>query len=368
MAGTVAAAALAVLMVFGGWSRISAAEAQRPGYLSPPELYKVAEDSENTYTILTADESVDVDVAEFADLFWPSAGDTPRYPWIEAENGSRNLSSYELGESCLEALSDAEPFFKDKQYEKALTLYLKAVQESPDCYVAYLGVGDGHYFQEQFEQALPWYDKAIALNPYDFIGHFYRANTLLRLRRYDEARETYVQALAIRPHRESVLKVAKARQEDLGVQVVDEPFQPKAFARKEGDGIAIYVSPESPAYWLTYGLCKAIWIGEPSHREERTGRQEHVWSLTEERQCLKSMLESYYALREDGTIDSDPFAERLLSLFERELVDGFVLYEIAYRLYPHAMLLLPEEMFSDVVEYVNAEVLVGDHAGEGSPD
>lgn len=361
----VATVTLIVSLLTIGLSGAAAEDHERPGHLTPPELYKVAENSKKTYTILTADEDAGLDVDDFAELFWPSMGDATQYPWIDTEDGSRSLSPYELGEPCLEKLSKAEPFFKNKRYKKAMKLYSEAIEESPRCYVAYSHVGDCHYFQGQAEEALPWYDKVLALNPHDFLGYFYRANTLVRLDRYDEARDAYVQALSMKPHRESILKAVRARSQDLGIRVVDSPFRPQAFARQEKDGIAIYVSPGA-AHWLAYGLCKAIWIGEASHREERTGNREHVWSLVEERQCLTSMLENYYALREDDTIDADPETERLLSILKDEMLDGFVMYEIASRLHPHTMLLLPEEMFADVVDYVRTHVLVSDHEGGSS--
>jgi len=354
---TITIGAVATLVLVSCSPAFCGEQQDRPGYLTPPELFKVAESSENTYTFSTVEEATGLEVDSFAELFWPPLGDSIRYPWIDTEDGQRNLSSYTIEESCLETLQKAEPLFQDKKYAQALALYRKAVEESPDCYVAHLSVGDAHYFQGQLDEALECYDRAIALNPYDFLGHFYRANALLRLGRFEEARFGYVRALAMRPHRESILQVTRARQEDLGIRVTGEPFRPKALARQEDDGVWIYIDPEAP-HWLTYGLCKAIWIGEPSHREERTGSTEHVWSLVEERQCLMSLLEAYHAHRSEGDLGPDPALERLLAILEDGMIDGFVMYEMASRLYDHSMLLLPDEMFEEVLGYVDAHVLV----------
>ena len=345
-----------------------AAEEQvdKPGYLSPPDLVELMESSETVYEIHSVRGAADLDIDDFAELFWPSMGEALPYPQIVVdEDGTRGLGAYQLDESCLKKLVEAEPLFEKQRYAEALTFYQEAVDEFPDCYVAYLHAGDGHYFQGRIEEALPLYEKAVALNPYDFLGHFYRANALLQLERYDEALSAYIRALAMKPHRKSILKVLRARQKDLGIRVVDEPFQPKVLARESEDVVEIYLNPDY-AHWTAYGICKAVWIGEPSHREERTGKRKHEWTMTEERQCLFSLLEGYYGFREDGTIDADPALERLLSVVKDGMLDGFVLYEIAYRLYPHIMLLLPEDSFSNVMKYVEAYVLVKNSGDEGS--
>jgi tetratricopeptide (TPR) repeat protein len=345
-----------VIAISGVAGGVLAEEPDEAGWLSPPDLYRIAEESDNTYTIYSADDLADVRVEEYAEQLWPSIGGVLSIPWIEkGEDGNLSLMEYELAEGCLSILVEAEPLFDAKRYGEARALYLKATRKYPQCYVAISHVADCHYFTGEYKKALKWYEKAIKLNPFEFLGHYYKGNTLFRLDRFDEARESYVMSLALRPHRESVVEVLQMRVDELSIGMVDKPFMPRAFARQEENGIGVYVDSDKP-FWLTYGLCKAVWIGEPELRAERTGKSEHPWSLREERQCIMSVVESYYALREEESIETDPEMERLLHVLESDLLDGFVLYEIAYRLTPHMTLLLSEEMFVDVVKYINLHV------------
>jgi len=334
-----------------------AEEAGRAGYLSPPELIKLAEGSERTYMLRPIEELGDLRVENFAEVFWPSMADSSEYPRISTDNdGRRTLSEYDLEEDCRNLLMEGESLFDSRQYDEARPIYERAAKMFPTCYVAHSHVGDCHYFQNDSAKALTWYRKALSLNPHDFRNHFYIGNALFKLNRLQQARDAYVQALALRPHRESVVKALRARADKLGIHVVDQPFVPRALAREEDGQIGVYVDGSSP-YWLVYGLCKGVWIGEPEHRQKRTGDTKHVWSLVEERQCLMSMLESYYAVREDESVERDPEMERILESLKSEVLDGFVLYEIAYRLHGHATLLLPREVFDDVVKYVDLQVL-----------
>lgn len=303
------------------WISLVCAENEN-GYLSPPELYKLVEESETTYRVDVLEALDDLRAEDFASLYWPSTGQGLRYPWIALqEDGGRSLQEYDLGEGCKTILAKAEPHFDAERYEKARKLYLKATKKYPKCYLAFSSLGDTYYFEGDALQALSLYDHSLELNPHDFRGHFYKANTLFKLARFEQARREYISALAIKPHRESITRTLRDRVPRLGERFIDRPFMPQALARQEDGHIGIYSPPSAP-HWMTYGLCKAVWIGETAHREARTGNTEHVWSLVEERQCLLSMLEMYYSLREEGEIELDPDLERIFSVAESGMLDG----------------------------------------------
>lgn len=327
------------------------------GYLSPPELYKLMEESEQTYRLNALEALGDLRAEDFASIYWPSSGNGLAFPWIAVqENGSRSLLNYDLGEGCEAILRKAEPHFDAERYEKARNFYIKAKDKFPKCYLAYSSLGDTYHFEGNSLEALSWYKKSIEINPYDFRGHFYKANTLYNLARFDEARAAYLVALAMKPHRESMTGVIQDRVTSLGEKFVDRPFIPRALARQEKDYIGIYASPDTP-YWITYGMCKAVWIGEPAHREARNGNTEHVWSLLEERQCLFSMLETYYSLREEGELEPDPELERILAAAENDLLNGFIFYEIAYQINGDLMILYPDKVMDEVLKYISHYVL-----------
>lgn len=327
------------------------------GYLSPSELFAVMDKSEQTYELQDAEALGDLKAEDYASVYWPSNEGGVQFPWIELDgHGGRSLSGYDLGEGCVSILAKAEPHFDAKNYEKSRKLYLKATNKFPKCYLAYASLGDTYYFNGNALEALPWYLKSIELNPYDFRGYFYKANALHALARFDEARAAYLTALAMKPHRESITGAIKERLADIGAEFIDSPFTPRALARQEKDKIVIYTSADTP-YWMVYGMCKAVWIGEPAHREARTGDREYSWSLQEERQCLFSMLESYYASREEGELESDPEMERIFAVAKDDLIDGFILYEIVYQIHGDFLILYPDSLRDEVLKYVTLHVL-----------
>jgi len=69
------------------------------------------------------------------------------------------------------------------------------------------------------------------------------------------------------------------------------------------------------------------------------------------------MLEAYYSLREEGEIEVDPDLERIFTIAESGMLDGFILYEIAYRMHGNIMVLYPDQMMEEVLEYVSLHVL-----------
>lgn len=313
--------------------------------------------SEVVYRIERLDSLQDVDREDLAAAAWPAAaGDSLHPRVVVGEDGSRTLERVTFDQGCRALLAEAEPFFRQRDYQRAGVLYRRAAERYPDCYLAFASVGDSLYFAGHYQQALGWYERVIARNPYDFLGHFYRANTLFRLGRMEQARAGYVQALARRPHRATVLKVLRSVGSALGARLHDEPFQPRALARREGEAVAVYADLDRPD-WLAYGLCKAAWIGEPQHRAARGKSEEEGWTNVEERECLLAMLAVYRGQVADGSAPEDPALERLYAAAEEGLLDAYLWYEIAYRASPDITVLLPEALFDDIVRYVDRFVI-----------
>lgn len=346
--------ALLLLVASNG---LLAGKNDKPGYLSPPELFELVEESKVAYTINSSGSLEDVSIEQYIDAMWPSVAGLQTFPKVtKSDDGSLSLTEYVLEDGCIELLEEGELLFAEKDYAGAVEFYARAAERFPSCYIAHSHVGDCHYFRGDFEEAIGWYDKAIALNPVDYRSYFYRGNTLTRLGQRDEALRAYAQSLALKPHNPNVYKALSFNADQLRVALYREPFRPRALARAEGDGFAVYADLDSP-HWLVYGLCKAAWLAEPEHREQRTDSREHPWTTTEERQCLLSTLESYVALKEDGTVQRDEQMERLLTILEDDLLTAFTLYELGSRVGPTALVLLSEDVHEQLVTYVHIHVL-----------
>jgi tetratricopeptide (TPR) repeat protein len=326
-------------------------------FLTPQEMLKAMEKSKTSYKMDTLESLKGMGPEEFADVYWPRSDKELEYPWIDDDGkGGLTLTSYKFEKACMDTLKDAEAAYGGKDYERAAGLYKKAIEASPKCYFAYIGLGDCAFFTQDYGKAIESYQKAIDLNPYDFRGFFFKAHALVKLKRFAEARESYIESLALKPYRKSLIKSIAASADDLGATLADQPFLPKSLARLEGDTVAIYSNPEDTP-WFWYAICKGFWLGEPDHRKNLLGKDERVWSNTEERECLALLVVGYEQAREDDKAPKDPDLERIRSIFDDKMLDGFIFYEMNSRLSGDTMLLLPANARKEVKDYIARYVL-----------
>jgi tetratricopeptide (TPR) repeat protein len=326
-------------------------------YLEPFEILKLMDSSKTHYRIEEISALKDLAPDKFADVYWPASSNEVEFPWLEFDDqGGFKLVSFAFDDKAKKILDKAETAYGEKAFDKAAKLYAQAIEASPRCYFAYVGLGDCRFEAKDFEEAARLYQKAIDVDPYDFRGYFFKAHALVKLKRYDEARPLLVQSLALKPHRKSVITTATTFAGSLGVSVVDEPFLPQTLARKEGDEIAVYISKH--AGWAAHAMCKAVWLGEPAHRKELIGEEDKKWSLDEEKECLVSLLTGYLNQLEDDPGARDPALEKIKTIVEDGMVNQFVYYEIFSRLSGDAILLLPKEEREKMNAYVAKYVLV----------
>jgi hypothetical protein len=185
------------------------------------------------------------------------------------------------------------------------------------------------------------------------------------LGRLDDAYDAYVRALALSPRHPRIINSISNRAAELGVTVFDDPFLPQAAARQEGDTMMIYAT--EPTHWWIYGLCKAVWLAEESHRIDLTGSSEHNWTNTEERECLANLIARYHTNRDEGEVEPEPALDRLLAILDHGNLDGFVFYEIGGPATPDMILLLPDASRREIEAYVRGFVLPR-HIHTESPD
>src|SRR5206468_4145131 len=96
-----------------------------------------------------------------------------------------------------------------------------------------------------------------------------------------EAEEAFIESLTLHPRRKSIITTVKNYATQMGVVIEDASFLPQSLARLEGDTVAIYSNPEDLP-WFYHAMCKGFWLGDPGHRKELTGHEEHRWSTSEE--------------------------------------------------------------------------------------
>ena len=330
----------------------SAEPRERPHFLRPDEMYKRMAASPVKYEVHGLTDLKDVPVDHLAEALWPERSPRIELPTVRVMEGHREVVPYEIDPKSAALLDEAEADFQAQRYPPAEERYRKAIQISAQNYVAWSHLGDSALNQGKGKDALEDYEKAIALNPYDYRSWFYKGDALALLKRRKEEMDAYATSLALRPR--SPILSQKLRH--AGMAAHDDFIQPRGFARREGDGVGIYAEVGHGAHWMAFAMCKGLWIGEPSHREETLGDGVR-WSSFEETECLASLIAAYEAGRSKKDFRADPNLEVLSKIgLKDHMLDELAVYELGSRLDPHITLLLNDEQRARLKEYIRKYV------------
>lgn len=336
-------------------TRVEAGAAGGHPFLTPPEMVARMEASPVQYRIHTLEDLKGLAPEQLTDFVWPQRTEALDFPVVVAgEGGTRSVRAASFDPAAVALLEQAEVHYRAKRYAEAERLYAQALVKEPGNYLATLNLGDVALFSGDAKAALARYEQATRLNPDDHRSYFFRATALGRLGRFTEVRDMYARALALRPEHPYVMSAVTGNAETLGIDLQPRVLRPRALARRDGEAIDVYAEG---APWLAFGICKALWLGEPSHRKEMTGTEQHqTFSSTEERECLASLIVMYRLRREDGKA-RDPALERLSRIAEDGYLTELVLYEVAARAWPHVGLTLPDAQRERLHQYVLRYVL-----------
>jgi tetratricopeptide (TPR) repeat protein len=329
--------------------------------LSPPEIMEIVEKSDTLYNIAYSMEELEnVNPANTAENLFPLSVQPLQNPWqIRKEDGSHELAEFAFSTEMATMFDEAESLFASQQYPEAIRSYQKIVNRFPDCPLAYAHLGDSYFKMKHYEKALRYFDKAIQLNPLDHRTFVYKADSLIELGRPAEAKAAYIHALSLRPRYWLAMANLRHLADTLGIEIRTDLFQPKVFVRREKDGIGVYISDEeSLKVWLPYALVKAIWLGEPSHRNPQTDNSTYTWSSVEEAEALFNLIAVYKTLKHLDATKPDPKLDLLEKISDADDLPSFVLYEIASRMTPHITLTLPEDVRQSLREFIAKYVVV----------
>ena len=328
--------------------------AERPSYLSPAQIMKWLEDSKVQYRV----EPQDSPPGGWAEQLWPVRVPPLPVPRVVEEGGQRVLQAWP-GHPQAEALvNQAEAHYQARRYAEAAKLYEQALAVCPQCYLARAYLGDATLFAGDAAGALAHYQKATELNPHDYRLYYFQGSALARLGRMNEAVEAWIWSLVLNPRNPLIRQFFKQHRE-LGVLILDDVLVPRGFAHKRGEEVIIEFDPQYGSAWLAFANCKALWLGEPSHREEMTGTSEHHFSSLEETECLASAAmvhENQKAQEAEG--ETDESLDRLMSVLEDGMLTELVLFELAARVHPQYTLTLDDEERQRLRKYVIRHVLI----------
>lgn len=332
----------------------SASGPEQPPFLSPAEIVKRLEASKVSYTV----EGKDSPPGGWAEQLWPQRVQAVEFPRVVEQGGERVIREWPEHAGARKLLDEAEPHFQAKRYAEAGKLYARATEACPDCYMAWNFRGDAAYFAGDAATALEHYRRATALNPDDHRSWFFQGNALAKLERFDEALEAWAWCLALSP-RYPVIRQFFRNNAQLGLVIREDAIVPRGYAVRTGEGVSIQFDPNHDPSWFAFANCKALWLGEPSHRQEMTGTTEEHFSSVEELECLGSALVFHQGLKEQGKEEaSDPTLDRLYAIAQDGMLLEAVLFEVGSRVHPQVVLTLEDAARRRLHAYVLRHVLV----------
>lgn len=331
----------------------------RHALLAPGDIYRRLDASPRTYKVEEEDAPTPEWYRENAAVEWGSAKDDDTDVLLVdlAPDGSRRVRIWQPPEGSVPALAAAQRLFDAKDWAGAEAAFAKVVQQYPSHYLARLSWGDCAANMGHFALALERYEKATPLAPLDHRGWYARGNALLGLGRKAEAVSAYARALSLRPRSEPLRAGLERHPRRLGLTLRRDLFLPHARVTEKDDAVTMRCATQP--HWLAWASCKALWLGEESHRREMTGRDEHSFTNVEEEECLANLAAAYQlTTKAKKGYTPDPTAQLAYDASEAGLLEPFVLYELASRVDPTVMLQLPDEERAKVEAFIRRFVLV----------
>lgn len=331
-------------------------EKAEPKLLSPKEMLALMEASPRGYEITSEPNPFPQWKQQNAMLAWPEAHPAMPMPaFVKNPDGSMEVVPFGRDPEIDDLLEKVEPLFEAKDFVGAEKGYAQILEKFPDDYSLQLDWGDAALFSGRAEVALGRYEKATRLNPADHRSWYYRGNALAALGRKKEAIDAWVRAIAMRPEYTPMLTGLETKAAAFGYVVRSRSLLPAARVEPTKDGFRVSVSTKEP-HWLAWGICKAMWRGEPEHRKAMTGREQDTFSILEEKECLVNTM-SMYENRKKGEA-RDPTVEQMLAALKAKLFSGYLIYELASRVEPHLFLQQSPEAQRVVEDYVRKFILV----------
>ncbi|HET9449730.1 MAG TPA: tetratricopeptide repeat protein [Aggregicoccus sp.] len=332
-------------------------EAPAGRFLTPAQMLERMEASPVKYEVREGD----APPGGWAEQLWPERVAPRLYPRVVVEEGVRTLAPHHDEPESQRLLQEAEPHYQAGRLDEAAKLYARATEACPRCTDAWIFRGDAALFSEKKEEALAHYRKASELNPDDYRGHFFQGHTLARMGRRAEAREAFASALVLHPRLPTLRKLLAVNPQ-FGLVVTPDVVVPRGFAERTAGGVTVTFDGHYGTSWLAFAACKALWLGEPSHRKELTGSESAGrFTSTEELECLRAALIGYEAAKQRKDAEPplrDEGLERLGKIVEAGMADALVLFELAARVHPQATLTVDDATRAKLRRYVLEYVLL----------
>lgn len=299
-----------------------------------PELYRLLERSEITYTIHDGSDSAN-------ELYEPNHTVVP--PGIHLSFDSLGIPRYsyvDLDSSLHDQFKIAEKAFNDDDYRFAIDLYHELFEIAPAFDYLLTYIGDAYMELQEFDSSIVYYERAIENNSIDYQRRWFYADLLWRMEDSIKAINQLTIAHILNVHHEKVFDRLVQLRERVGRPWKDWSVLPRAYIAPNKEKVDIVIDTD----WIGYGITKALWLHEPDYALRMYGhpREQELMPILEEREALVAAMSSN---KELYSLVIDTIGVDNLNLF--------ILYEIIAKRNPYKMLLLASESMEDLVEYLD---------------
>ena len=336
--------ALAVLLCSAAWS------AHADDVLGPAEYLKILSDSKFRYTVLA--EPAKNPVAEMR------CDRRDARTRVVAKGDEKKFVAWAIKPAALQLINEGETLFQAEKYAEAGQKFKQAAEADPEAAAAHFSYGDALLFgPKDAAGALAQYQKGIALDPTLPIGHFFASTAYVHLARKADAREAIIKALTLHPAYEAVWTIATKNPGFWGAKpVVRHRFAPPSgyLGKRKNNTVEIFAGADNK--WLGYAMCKAVWANEKAFEKRRS--TENSSSVEEERACVLTQVMAAYNAADSKPEAMPPLERHIFEVFQAQLLDGYILFEIIGQRCPMSLSLLGDDSLAQIEKYVRRYIVI----------
>jgi Flp pilus assembly protein TadD len=233
-------------------------------------------------------------------------------------------------------MSDGESAFAQRDFDKALTAYAKALELEPANYSASLFTANTYDRKDDFARASQWYERTMVLNPDIETAFRYYADMLAREGDMAKARSMLIHAAVAEPYNKIVWRKIRAwaliNNTAFNLVYLAIPLVAK-------DGSIETAHPDSGrppqlvSAWRAYYSVIADWRTGGKFEKQFPQETAYRHSLPEESEALTAAAIVLQPLKQDKTsaelVTGNTVAGLLLKLQEAGLIDPYVLFSLA---------------------------------------